>query len=262
VVGQLSSFLSSPRRRRRLVVLLVVAVVAMVVALLLAYEKNTAPSTETPVTKGKPFVPAPQPKNIRFTKSEQRHVLPVAMEFVRDAVGRKNMHSAWNISAAEIRSDTSRTDWDRGENTIIAPFPIHHARWKLDYNYSDTVGLEIAVFPEKNAEIKNPMVYYMELKKGHRGGHTQWLVDQWIPAPGSAQVVAGAVDPLAGDRSTPPAQGLGSAWLLAPLGVLALAFSVPIFLGVREWRRNRRARRTYESTLPTLSDYTSSGSGR
>jgi hypothetical protein len=258
VAARVSTLLSSPRKRRRLVVLLVVVGVATVVALLIAFEENTAPSTDTPVTKGKPFVPAPQPKNIRFTKSERSVVLPVAMEFVRDAVGRKNMHSAWDISAPEIRSDTSRKDWDRGENTTIAPFPLHHARWRLDYNYRNAVGLEIAVFPQRHAEIKNPMVYYMELKKSRRGPRTRWLVDQWIPAPGSAQVVAGAVNPLADDRSTPPPQNLGSVWLLAPLGVLGLVLSIPVFLGLREWRRNRRARRDYEATLPTLSDYGSS----
>jgi hypothetical protein len=257
MAGAVSRVLSSPRRRRRLIFLAVVAAVATTAALLVAYDRNTAPSTATPITKEKPFVPAAQPKNVKFTHAEAKLVLPVAMHFVRDAVGRGNMHSAWEISASEIRADTKRADWDRGENTTIAPFPLDHARWRLDYSYRNAVGLEVAVFPKKRAELKAPMVYYMELKKSRRSGQTRWLVDSWVPAPGSAQVVQGSANPLAADESTPPPQGLGAVWLLVPVGVLGLIVGVPLLLGLREWRRNRRARSRYERTLPSLSDYRS-----
>jgi hypothetical protein len=255
MVRQAQRLLASPRRRRRLIALLVVLVVAAVVALLIAFEHNTAKSISTPVTKGKPYVPPPQPKSHRFSKAEASSVLPVAMRFVRDAVGRHDMHSAWNITAPALRGDTSRQDWDHGENTEIAPFAVDHARWRIDYNYPRAVGLEVAVFPTKRSEIKNPMVYYMELQKQRRHGHTSWLVDQWVPAPGSAQVVQGNVDPLAADRSTPPAQGLGAVWLAVPAGIVALILAIPLTLGIREWRRGRRARRRYESDLPSLSQY-------
>jgi hypothetical protein len=257
MVTAVSRFVSSPRRRRRLIALLVVVALAAVVTVVVAYDSNTAPSTATPVTKGKPFVPAPQPKNVKFTKAEAKVVLPVAMQFVREAVGRGDMHAAWNITAPEIRADTKRSDWDHGENTTIPPFPLDHARWRLDYNYRTAVGLEIAVFPQKHAEIKNPMVFYMELKQSRKAGHSRWLVDSWVPAPGSAQVVQGASDPTAADRSTPPPQGLSSVWLLVPVGVLGVALSIPLALGLREWRRNRRARRQYERALPSLSEYQS-----
>jgi len=251
--------LSSPRRRRRMLVLLVLLVAATVVALLIAFQGNTAKPTATKITPGKPFVPAKQPKSKRFVKQEAKVVLPVAMRFVRDAVGRHDMHSAWGITAPVLRASTSRKDWDRGENTEIAPFAVDHARWRIDYNYPGAVGLEVAVFPTKKAQIKTPMVYYMELQKNRSHGHTRWLVDQWLPAPGSAQVVQGNTDPTGMDRSTPPPQGLGAIWLALPAGIIALILAIPLTLGVREWRRSRRARRDYESTLPSLSNY---GSGR
>ena len=255
MVRQARRLLASPRRRRRLVALLVVGAVATVVALLVAFEHNTAKSIATPTTKGKPDVPAPQPKSHRFTKVEAKVVLPVAMRFVRDAVGRHDMHSAWNITSPVLRADTSRKDWDRGENTEIAPFDVDHARWRIDYNYPRAVGLEVAVFPTSKSDVKNPMVYYMELQKERHHGHTSWLVDQWVPAPGSAQVVQGNLDPLAADRSTPAAQGLGAVWLALPAGIIALILAIPLTLGIREWRRGRRARRRYESELPSLSQY-------
>ena len=124
---------------------------------------------------------------------------------------------------------------------------------------SVAVTCSVAVFPTKKSQIKNPMVFFMELQKQRSHGHSRWLVDQWVPAPGSAQVVQGSLDPTAADRSTPPPQGLGAVWLALPAGIVAMILAIPLTLGVREWRRSRRARRSYESTLPPLSQY---GSGR
>jgi hypothetical protein len=259
VVRQARRLVASPRQRRRLIALLVVLAAAAAVALLIAFQGNTAKSTATPMTKGKPTLPAPQPKNQRFTKTEASTVLPVAMRFVRDAVGRRDMHSAWNITAPVLRADTPRADWDKGENTEIVPFSVGRARWRVDYNYGTAVGLEVAVFPTKSSEIKSPMVFYMELQKHRAKGKTSWLVDQWQPAPGSAQVVQSG-NPLAADRSTPAAQGLGAAWLAVPAGIVALIVVIPLLLGVREWRRGRRARRRYEASLPSLSQYGSGNS--
>jgi hypothetical protein len=252
VLGRARKLLASPRRRRRLIAFLVVVFVALTVSLLVAYDRNSAKSTATPVTKGKPTMPAPQPKSHRFTRAEADRVLPVAQRFIREVVNRQNMHAGWDITAPALRADTSRADWDRGENTEIAPFPVDHARWQVDYNYGDAVGLEIAVFPRKNSSIKNPMVYYWEAVKNSRGGHTRWLVDQWVPAPGSAQVVQGASNPIAANRSTPPPPGLSSLWLFAPLGILVAIIGIPLTVAAREWRRNRRARRRYEASLPPL----------
>jgi hypothetical protein len=252
MLGRARTLLSSPRRRRRLIALLVVLITAVVVTLLIAYDRNSAKSTATPMTKGNPTVPKPQPKSHRFTRAEADRVLPVAQRFIREVVDRQNMHAGWSITAPALRSDTSRADWDRGNNTEIAPFPVDHARWQVDYNYRDAVGLEIAVFPRKNSTIKNPMVYYLEAVKSSPGGQTRWLVDQWIPAPGSAQVVQGGSNPIAANRSTPPPPGLSSLWLLAPLGILAGIVAIPLTVVGREWRRNRRARRKYEAGLPPL----------
>jgi hypothetical protein len=255
MVGRARKVLASPRRRRRLIVLLVVAAFAAVVALLIAFQGNTAKSTASKVTKGKPYVPPRQPKSRHFTKSKGAAVLPVAMRFVRDAVGRHDMHAAWDITAPVLRGDTARKDWDRGENTEVVPFSVDHARWRVDYNYPAAVGLEVAVFPTKKAQIKTPMVFYMELQKQRAHGKSKWLVDQWEPAPGSAQVVQGAANPMAQDRSTPPAQGLGAVWLAVPAGIVGLILGVPLILGLRELRRSRRARRRYEAALPSLSEY-------
>jgi hypothetical protein len=252
VIGRVRRTLSSPRRRRRLIALLVVLLVALTVTLLIAYDRNSAKSTATPVTKGKPSLPAPQPKSRRFTRSEAKTVLPVARRFMEQVVNRRDMHAGWEITAPSLRGDTSRADWDRGENTEIAPFPVDHARWRIDYNYGSAVGLEVALYPRKHSQIQNPMVYYWEAIRSTRKGHSKWLVDQWIPAPGSAQVVQGALNPVAANRSTPPPPGLSSVWLFVPLGILVLIIAIPLTVAAREWRRNRRARRNYEASLPPL----------
>ena len=95
------------------------------------------------------------------------------------------------------------------------------------------------------------MVFYMELQRP-RGKNGRWLVDQWVPAPGSAQVVQGAGNAASMDRSTPAPPGLSSIWLLVPVAFLGLILLIPVLLGIREWRRGRRARRRYEASLPPL----------
>jgi hypothetical protein len=246
--------LSSPRKRRRLLVLALVVVAAAVAATLIVYEGNTAPSIATPMTKGKPQLPAPQPKNVKFTRSESAEVLPIAQQFVLEAVGRENMHRAWDIAAPALKVDTSRADWDKGENTIVTPYPVDHARWALDYSYRNKVGLQVAVYPKRKAHI-GAMVFYIELTRAHREGHSKWLVDQWLPSPGSEYIVNGKTDPFMIDRTVADPAGLSAAWLAVPLGLLVAILSIPVALGVREFRRNRRARRNYEATLPQLSNY-------
>lgn len=231
-------------------ILLGVAAAAAIVAFLVAYERNTAQPIDTPLTKGTPVVPAPNPKNLRFTKAEAGAAIPVAQRFVRDAVGRKDMHAAWALTAPVLRASTPRSQWDQGNNTEIAPFPLDHARWQVDYNYRTALGLEIAVYPLRHSSIKAPMVFYMELQRPH-GKNGKWLVDQWLPAPGAAQVVQGAGNAGA-DRSLPAPPGLSSVWLLVPVAFLGLVLLIPLLLGVREWRRGRRARRRYEASLPPL----------
>jgi hypothetical protein len=246
--------LSSPRRRRRLLVLALVVAAAAIAAALIVYDRNSAPSIATPMTKGKPQMPAPQPKNVKFTHSEAAAVLPIAQRFVLEAVGRGNMHRAWDLAAPAMKANTSRADWDKGENTIVAPYPVDHARWALDYSYRNKVGLQVAVYPKPKAHV-GAMVFYMELARAQRNGHSTWVVDQWLASAGSEYIVHGKTDPFMIDRSAPDPAGLGAVWLAVPLGLLVVILSIPIGLGVREWRRNRRARRNYESSLPQLSEY-------
>jgi hypothetical protein len=230
----------------------VVAIVAGVAASLFVWDRNSAPSISTPMKKGKPQVAPPNPKSVKFTPAESAVVLPLAQRFVRDAVARHDMHSAWDISSPELKVDTRRSDWDRGENTIVPPYPVDHARWAVDYSYRNRVGLEVAVFPKAKANV-GAMVFYMEVKR--RTAHSKWLVDQWVPSQGSEFVVQGNKDPNMIDRTVGNPAGLGAIWLLVPVGLVGLILAIPVALGIRELRRNRRARRKYESTLPPLSPY-------
>ena len=235
--------------------LTIVLVLAAGVGLLIAFERNTATSTSSPVTPGKPFVPAPQPKNVRFTRTEAASVLPVVQRFVHEAVDRKNMHSAWAITAPALKADTPRKDWDRGENTEIVPYPVDHAKWELDYNYGNTVGFDVAVFPRAHSGVKVAMIFFIELKRVRHGGHKVWLVDQWQPSPGSAMAAAnGSNGPAIGQSPAPEAR-LSSIWLLLPLGVLSLIFVIPLVLAIRGWHAGRRARIEHERSLPHLPDY-------
>jgi hypothetical protein len=97
------------------------------------------------------------------------------------------------------------------------------------------------------------MVFYLEVKRARPGA--KWLVDEWQPSPGSEYIVHGKTDPMSMDRSVGNPAGLSAVWLLVPLGLVVAILLIPLALGLRELRRNRRARRNYESTLPPLSQY-------
>jgi hypothetical protein len=127
----------------------------------------------------------------------------------------------------------------------------------LDGSYKNTVYLEVAVWPKAGHDL-SPMVFYLDERRVHTNRGDRWLVSDWQPAPGAAQVVQGNTrrTPF---TPVPPAENILSVrWLLVPLGVFLLILFVPATIAVREWRRNRRATRAYEASLPSLSNYTSS----
>jgi hypothetical protein len=249
--------LSSPRRRRRLTWLAALLLVGGVIAYLVAYQRNTAPSTATPLSNKPSYVPPANPTSVPFGLRKRHEVLGVARKFLLSVVDRSNPDAAWTISSAKLRAGYTRKQWASGNNPIV-PFPVGRTRWKLDASYRNAVFLEVAVWPKGRSRL-NPMVFYLdEVRATTRHGST-WLVDDWQPAPGAAQVqVAGSGKP-GSPTAPPPAQSaLNAKWLIAPIGVFLLILLVPLTIGMREWRRGRRALRDYRATLPSLDRYRSS----
>jgi hypothetical protein len=193
---------------------------------------------------------------VRLTNASRAEALATAANFVKTAVARRNVERSWGLVSSSLRQGYTLSEWQKGEIPVV-PYPVAQARWKLDYTYADTVGLQVLVFPEAGAG-QRPNLFYMELKRAGDPKHRRWLVDSWTPsgvanpalqAPASAPGRGGggalalpSLDPtvVGGGESR-----LGAAWLLVPLALFGIVPIVLIVLGVRSWRRSRRAERAY-----------------
>ena len=211
-----------------------------------------------------------QPKNVRFTKANQREVRKVLRQFVLTAVDRQDVGRSWDISAPSLREGFTKKQWSRG-NLPVVPYPAANrglGSWSfVQYSYADTVGLEVFLFPKPGSGW-SAMTADVELVKGKDG---KWRVDYWMPkkfhGPPSlakakptakakavkAKAKAAPSHRAAGKRRAAPATTPAlaaptkpsSVWLIVPIAVLSLIVLVPIGFGVGTWYRNRRARREY-----------------
>src|SRR5690348_11228730 len=110
--------LASPRFRRRLgwtVVLVVIPAMLVVVAVLIG---NTGKPTATPLTHGQTWV-YHAPKLHHLNHVERAEVLATMSQFVRTAVARKDLDSAWPLLGPMLRAGMTRKEWDSGNNTVV-----------------------------------------------------------------------------------------------------------------------------------------------
>jgi hypothetical protein len=208
-----------------------------------------------------------QPKKARFTKAKQREVSKVLREFILTAVDRRDVGRSWDISAPSLREGFTKKQWSRGDLPVV-PYPAANkglGRWSfVQYSYSDTIGLEVFLFPKPGSGW-SAMTADVELVKGHDG---KWRVDYWMPkkfhGPPSlakakptakAKAVKAKATPThraAGKRRAAPPEParLGTpkpsrAWWIVPIALLSLIVLVPLGILLGSWYRNRRAERDY-----------------
>jgi hypothetical protein len=248
------SVLLSPRKRRRAAwfALTALALVATVVAGI--RWPNTAeerPVEEYTNRQAQMYV---EPEQVELTRRERAKALATAANFVTHAVARRKEAEAYDLAAPSLRAGISRAEWRRG-NIPVVPFPVDHARWKLEYSYEKALGLQVLLFPPARSGLR-PQTFDMELTPTGHGKSTRWLVSSWSPsgtlggatgaAPATASTGAGGVPNVRAaleDKRAP----LGAAWLLAPLALIALVPLTVLGFYIRGWRRGRRAEAAYRA---------------
>jgi hypothetical protein len=247
-LGQVRRFFSSPRRRRRALKVGIVLAVAASAAAAGVFFSNTGHSNETPFTKERVQVVAPNPETVKLSKADARDVLVVAAKFVATAVLRNHTERSYDLSDAAFHQGLTRAQWKTGD-IPVAPYSrsdLDVVKWKLDYSYKDQVGLEVYLQPKPTAKVGG-LAYNVELHRLGPPQHRRWLVDYWTPAgqqgPAPSKAASGSFN-LAPQTKA----GLGAVWLVLPIGlVLGLILSVPVVLGIRGWRRRVRADRAYNA---------------
>jgi hypothetical protein len=241
--------LASYRWRRRLMWLAVTAAaVAGAVTVALKWP-NTAPKAPGP-SNVRVRVDNTPPKPVRLNLHNRAASLAVASRFIDTAVARKHIEKSWSLVSPEFRAGFTREQWNTGDVPVV-PFPVHEARWKLQYSDVDGVGYTIALLPTK-ASHQQAQVFMIGLHLLGSGRKRHWVVDNWQPSPMDAiQSVAGGGGGNSGNvlgQATPRLSPLSesresSAWLLLPVGLLSLIVLVPLAVVTLTWYRERRAER-------------------
>lgn len=215
--------------------------------------RNTAPP-EKETLRNDPLQVYKEPTPVRLTKTDRTLALDTALKFVNTAVARRHVEDSYALAAPELREGLTRSQWSRGEIPVI-PYPATEARVRVDYSFRNELGLTLLLVPTATSKL-NPMSFNMDMTARGTGRERRWLVNAWTPSGTSAAATVGGgggeEGALGGTNLAPQnTEGLdspiGAGWIIAPIALLGAVLLVPIGVGIRSWRQNRRAMREYEA---------------
>jgi hypothetical protein len=239
--------LSSPRFRRRALKLSGLAAVAGAAAVVSILFWNTGHSYDSPVRPNEPAVVPPVSHSVSLSEKERRAVLDTAAHFVRTAVRREHTAESFDLVSDQLRSGFTRREWAKG-NIPVQPYPVDAARWKMDYTYEEEIGLSVYVIPRRGEQL-SPMVFMLSLTRAPSG---EWVVDSWVPRPGSTgnsppagQSWSSAAAPSSAASTTAPSGRISGIWLTVPVLLLLSGLGFGAFHIARERRAVSKAERAY-----------------
>jgi hypothetical protein len=217
--------------------------------------RNTAQPEEESL-RNDPIQVYKEPVPVKLSKTDRALALDTALKFVNTAVARRHVEESYALAAPDLRAGLTRSQWARGEIPVI-PYPATEARVRVDYSFRNELGLTLLLVPTPVSKM-NPMSFNMDMTARGNGVERRWLVSSWTPsgAPAAATVGGGGGGGgggvLGGTNLAPQnTEGLdspiGAGWIIAPIALLGAVLLVPIVVGVRSWRENRRAVRDYET---------------
>jgi hypothetical protein len=214
--------------------------------------RNTAhPEKET--LRDDPIQVYKEPVPVKLSKTDRALALDTALKFVNTAVARRHVEDSYALAAPDLRGGLTRSQWARGEIPVI-PYPATEARVRVDYSFRNELGLTLLLVPTSTSKL-NPMSFNMDMTASGTGLERRWLVSSWTPSgTPAAPTVGGGGDgdgALGTNLAPQNTEGLdspiGAGWIIAPIALLGAVLLVPIIVGIRSWRENRRAMRDYEA---------------
>ena len=157
------------------------------IAALAVFVGNTA-SNPKETFSNEPAVDVTKPEK---SITVPREVKTIAQKFIKTAVARKNLESAYTIVGPSIKQGMTLAEWKTGDIAVI-PFPVDqlaYAPFKVDYAHPNDVLMEVALLTNEGSKIKG-QTFFIGIKKFGKGDKARWLVDNWVPR-GSAPVPDG-----------------------------------------------------------------------
>jgi hypothetical protein len=124
---------------------------------------------------------------VDVTKPEKSITVPpevktIAQKFIKTAVARKDLESAYAIVGPSIKQGMTLAEWKTGDIAVI-PFPVDeldYAPFKVDYAHPNDVLMEVALLTNEGSKIKG-QTFFIGIKKFGKGDKARWLVDNWVP---------------------------------------------------------------------------------
>ena len=235
--------LSSPRFRRRAAWLVALAGgTAIVVASAVAIG-NTGHTNATPIDYSKPAWVYHAPPHLTLTRADRLALFDTATRFVRTAVARKHLDTAWDMLGPEMKAGQTRKSWDTGFNNVI-PFPADGIQaWNINYSYQGDVALDLSLFHRGKGSNWSGKTFTIELKKDLTKPKSDWLVVSWVPKGIGG---GGTLSPTRNLGPPPPGPkaAISGRWLFFPglfLGSLLVGLSIwALVSGVRGRRQSRK----------------------
>ena len=137
----------------------------------------------------------------------------------------------------------------------MQPYPLEVAKYDVKGSFTDSVWLQVALFPDKAHRKTVPAaVFDLWLKPVRQGDQRRWLVDSWSPAAyqGVPSGPLGGVRDAKG-RPLPTAVAYEAPlksrwWLLVPISGFLTALLAVAFFAARGWWRGSRALKRYRAT--------------
>jgi len=182
---------------------------------------------------------------MNLTDADRRDLFATASRFIKTAVARKHLDTAWNMLGPEMKAGQTRKSWDTGFNNVV-PFPaVGIANWNVLYAYKGDVAIDLGVIGSKNSDWAGK-TFTIELKR-YPGQPHAWLVAAWVPKGIGG---AGQIRSVAAQPPPPPVTAAVSAkWLLVPLAFLGLLVVSLGSWGLRSLIKQRRAAKKYAQAL-------------
>jgi hypothetical protein len=242
------SRLSSPRFRRRLLWMGGSTCVAGAVVLIAIELGNTGRSNATPIDRTKKAWVYHEPAHARLTKADRLELFTAASRFVRTAVSRKQLDSAWELLGPEMKAGQTRKSWNTGFNNVV-PFRAEAIEaWDIAYAYENDVAIDLSLVDGKrDSDNWAGKTFTLELKRyPNRPG--RWLVASWVPKG------VGGGGTLSPSRNSGPPPKPVKAQISPKFLAVPIVFLVTLLLGLAAWGvhgavSSRRALRRYAKEL-------------
>ena len=241
--GEVSSLVaailpSSPRRRRRLAwfLLSLVALAAAAGAFTLLPD----PPERLPERFSNEPAQLYDPSSVttRLSRADRRAIDRTLQRFVVDAMGRRDLASAYRLSSPALRGGLTLDQWTAGRIPVY-PYtarPGSSRGWELRFREGSLAALEVFLYPGRR-ESNGPITVAVDMRKIDG----RWLVDGVAPTAvfskaGERPRVLANTDFTRGD-ATQGTSRLDPRWLLAPpAAILAVMLGVVIAVVLRRDR--------------------------